>query len=302
MLSLHRRTEAPNRAGTGPVPGDVRYLVSDKAYRSNRSVPLQRVIGNLFILIGVLMLLAMGGWYGFTEWQNQQFLAEMAREFPTPTAQTVGRNEAAPASARMSAVSAAIPTSTPVSMPAISSLNPSSPGVEQAASPKHVDNSPPVRLSLPKVGIDTEVVPVRWDMIPASTGGMRAEWQVADYAVGHHAGSASPGQPGNVVLSGHVDYKGEVFKELHKSNKGDEVVVFTERGQYLYVITDMVLVLEEGASEEQKRSNARYMDPTPDQTLTMITCWPYGVDTHRLIVIAKPYQSAITTQSEFTIR
>jgi len=57
-----------------------------------------------------------------------------------------------------------------------------------------------------------------------------------------------------------------------------------------------------GVSDEQKRLNAMYMDPTPDATLTMITCWPYGIDTHRLIVIAKPYQSSLTTQSEFTIR
>ena len=44
------------------------------------------------------------------------------------------------------------------------------------------------------------------------------------------------------------------------------------------------------------------MKPTPDQTLTLITCWPYGIDTHRLIVIAKPYQSSLSTQSEFIIR
>ena len=39
-----------------------------------------------------------------------------------------------------------------------------------------------------------------------------------------------------------------------------------------------------------------------DQTLTLITCWPYGIDTHRLIVIAKPYQSSVSAQSEFVIR
>jgi sortase A len=105
-----------------------------------------------------------------------------------------------------------------------------------------------------------------------------------------------------VVLSGHVDYKGEVFRDLHQVKKGDEVVVYTEKGQYIYVVSDIVLVREEGVSEEQKRANARYMNRTPDLTLTMITCWPYGIDTHRLIVIAKPYQSAISTQSEFTLR
>jgi DNA-binding response OmpR family regulator len=68
------------------------------------------------------------------------------------------------------------------------------------------------------------------------------------------------------------------------------------------VVTDLVIVKEEGVSDAQKRANAAYMNPTPDQTLTMITCWPYGIDDHRLIVIAKPYQSALSTQSEFTLR
>jgi len=67
-------------------------------------------------------------------------------------------------------------------------------------------------------------------------------------------------------------------------------------------VTDLVIVKEEGVPEEQKRRNAAYMDPTPDQTLTMITCWPYGVDDHRLVVIAKPYQSSLSTQSEFVPR
>src|SRR5439155_9379631 len=108
---------------------------------------------------------------------------------------------------------------------------------------------------------------------------------------------------GNVVLSGHVDYKGQVFKDLHNVNKGDEVTVFTaEKGQYIYVVTDMVLVKEEGVSDEQKRENARYMDATPDQTLTMITCWPYGVDDHRLIVIAKPYDSGLPSRPDLVLK
>ena len=84
--------------------------------------------------------------------------------------------------------------------------------------------------------------------------------------------------------------------------KGDEVIVYTEKGQYIYVVTDMVIVKEEGASEAEKRRNARYMDSTPDLTLTMITCWPYGIDTHRFIAIAKPYQTSESAQSEFIIR
>ncbi len=70
----------------------------------------------------------------------------------------------------------------------------------------------------------------------------------------------------------------------------------------MYIVQDIVLVKEDGVPEAQKRENARYMDPTPDQTLTMITCWPYGIDTHRFIAIAKPYKPATSEQSEFSLR
>ena len=250
-----------------------------------------RIIGNLFIVVGLLTLLGIGGYYGYTEWQSQQFKQKLIAE--------IGPNAVEPSGPPATAVPTPVKEAAP---PDLSGGIYNILGIANKE-PLQVDSSPPVRLYLPSVGIDSKVVPVGWDMIPAPNGeGVKAEWQVADYAVGHHQGSANPGQPGNVVMSGHVDFKGQVFKDLDKTKKGDEVIVYTEKGQYLYVITDYVLVKEVGVSDEQKRLNAMYMDPTPDATLTMITCWPYGIDTHRLIVIAKPYQSSLTTQSEFTIR
>ena len=54
--------------------------------------------------------------------------------------------------------------------------------------------------------------------------------------------------------------------------------------------------------DAQKRENARYMDPTPDQTLTLITCFPYGIDDHRLIVIAKPYDSGLPARPDLLMK
>ncbi|HUP28453.1 MAG TPA: sortase [Chloroflexia bacterium] len=277
--------------------GEPRYLVADKNYKARRSGSLLRIIGNLFIAVGLLTLLGIGGWYGYTEWNNHQDKERIVTGF--------GPDAFEPSTAPKP--SAATPVAD-LPVLSLSGANKSGGTVSSILGiankpPAQVDSSPPVRLFLPSVNIDTKVVPVGWDMIPAPGGqGMKAEWQVADFAVGHHQGSANPGQPGNVVLSGHVDYKGQVFKDLNKSKKGDEVIVYTEKGQYLYVITDMVIVKEVGVPEEQKRRNAAYMNPTADPTLTMITCWPYGIDDHRLIVIAKPYQSTVSTQSEFVLR
>lgn len=289
----HHNHKVEMEAGVSSVDTHVPLTHEQKLRpRSRKSLSLLRLTGNILIAVGLLMLLGIGGWYGYTQWSNEQFKQQLVSEFgPEALEPQVGTTP--------------VPTeAVPTPLPDLSSRGIAAgiPGLDQKASAR-TDETPPVRLVIPSVKIDSKIVAVTWSMIPAPGGGMKAEWQVADYAVGHHAGSANPGQrTGNVVLSGHVDYKGQVFKDLHKVNKGDEVIVYTEKGQYLYVVSDIKLVLEEGASEEQKRANARFMDPTPDPTLTMITCWPYGIDTHRLIVIAKPYQSTLSTQSEFTLR
>jgi sortase A len=43
-------------------------------------------------------------------------------------------------------------------------------------------------------------------------------------------------------------------------------------------------------SNEQRIKNGRFMQPTEDERLTIITCWPPTNNTHRLAVIAKPAQ------------
>jgi sortase A len=47
-------------------------------------------------------------------------------------------------------------------------------------------------------------------------------------------------------------------------------------------------VPEKYVSEQQRRGNARYIQPTPDDRLTLVSCWPRNDNTHRIIVIARP--------------
>ncbi len=285
-----------------PQVGADGYIVTDKRHEARKPVPFLRILGNLLIVAGLAMLLGIAGWWGYTQYEVQQFLASAPDRGitiePTVDVAAVGSqpDHATPVA----------PTATATIVPALRELNGAAgPKVGESLVPTITpvpDNSPPIHLNIPSVGIDADVVPVAWDMIPAKGGGIKPEWQVADYAVGHHAGSANPGQVGNVVLSGHVDYKGEVFRNLHEVKKGDLVTLYTEKGQYIYVISDLRIVQEEGVSAQQKRQNARFMDPTADATLTMITCYPYGIDDRRFIAIAKPYQPATSDQSEFSLR
>ena len=260
---------------------------------------LVRLIGNLLIIGGFVLLVGVAAWQGYILWNNNQQLSSFHDE-GVVVEPTLDPNSMASLSLTPAA------TATDIAEPPPPNLNPGGSALADwagALQTKQVDDSPTTHLTIPSVGVDSKIVPIDWKMIPGKDGASaKSEWQVADYAVGHHAGTANPGQVGNVVLSGHDDYKGEVFKNLHNVHKGDEVIVDTEKGQYVYVVTQLVLVKEEGVSDEQKLANAAYMNPTPDQTLTMITCWPYGIDDYRFIAIAKPYQSSQSAYSDYFIR
>ncbi len=39
-------------------------------------------------------------------------------------------------------------------------------------------------------------------------------------------------------------------------------------------------------------ANAQWIEPSTDERLTLITCWPKDNNTHRLIIVAVPIQPA----------
>lgn len=112
---------------------------------------------------------------------------------------------------------------------------------------------------------------------------------MADYAAGWHQTSAYPGRVGNVVLSGHHNIKGQVFRYLIDLEPDDEVFLYVEETAYHYVVTEKHLLEEKGMPEEVRRRNAQWIAPTDDERLTLVTCWPYTSNTHRLIIVAKPF-------------
>jgi sortase (surface protein transpeptidase) len=92
------------------------------------------------------------------------------------------------------------------------------------------------------------------------------------------------------VLSGHIKgTSGGVFRGLSDVVVGDEVWLYTTDGRTLHYVVDEALLLREtGEDLAQRAANARYMDPTDDTRLTLITCWPDWAYTHRVVVIARP--------------
>jgi sortase A len=145
-----------------------------------------------------------------------------------------------------------------------------------------------VRIRAPAIDLDAKVVDVGWTLVEQN-GTMTSVWETASYAVGHHVNSALPGQEGNIVLSGHHNIEGEVFRYVVDLEAGDEIVLENELGQsFAYQVIDTMILPEAGVSDEQRRANAAYIAPTDEERLTLVTCWPYWTNTHRVVVIARP--------------
>jgi len=186
---------------------------------------------------------------------------------------------------------------------------PSPPEPSASPPPTPAASSSLMRIAIPDLAIDAPVVKVGWVEVEVD-GQRQVQWEVADFAAGYHAGSALPGQAGNVVISGHHNIKGRVFKNISlawnqayaelqadgitwRSNEldGRSIYLHNAEGQrFQYVIEGLYKVPDRNVSEEQRKENARFMAPTAEPTLTLITCWPYTDNSHRIVVVAKLVQ------------
>jgi sortase A len=162
----------------------------------------------------------------------------------------------------------------------------SQPAADPSALPP--EQGEPNRLVIPAIGLDTAIVDVGWQVV--ERGNQRTtEWQTADNAAGRHLNSARPGESGNVVLSGHHNTKGEVFRRISEQELAvdDAIYLYDAQGRrHTYQVSEVTKPLPEvGASEAQRLANARYIQPTRDARVTLVTCWPYWTNTHRIVVV-----------------
>jgi sortase A len=147
---------------------------------------------------------------------------------------------------------------------------------------------PPTRIVIPSVGIDAPVVPTHWEMKEVA-GAQQPVWVVPDAPyVGWHETSAPLGRPGNTVLNGHNWPENGPFRFLYKVQPGDPLVVYSGSMVFLYRVDEVLLLPEAGQPLEVRQANARYIQPTDDERVTLVTCHPYGSTRFRLIVIAHP--------------
>ena len=127
------------------------------------------------------------------------------------------------------------------------------PGPEQA-----------IQIQIPSLSVDAPVV-------------QGDGWEQLKKGVAQHAGSANPGQTGNMVLSAHNDVFGEIFRYLDKLERGDQIIIYTPQHSFTYLITSIQFV---------KPTDVEVMASTPNPTVTLISCYPYMVDNQRIVVQA----------------
>ena len=151
--------------------------------------------------------------------------------------------------------------------------------------------SPPTRLLIGKIGLDVPVLPVSTRTIRQG-GETREVWGDVPNAGGFHYTSAYPGNGGNTVINGHRDIQGGVFRQLDRVEVGDEIVLYVGEVSYGYQVVQILVVPETFASATQQAENLRLIGPLPEERLTLVTCTPIGLATHRLLIIARPAEQA----------
>jgi len=106
------------------------------------------------------------------------------------------------------------------------------------------------KLSIPR--LDTELYVVEGD----DSADLRR-------GPGHLPGTAMPGDDGNCVIAAHRDTHFRVLKDIRK---GDDIIVQTSRGQFLYRVARTFIV---------PPTNTKPLQPTSDAELKLITCYPF---------------------------
>ncbi|HNF93915.1 MAG TPA: class D sortase [Anaerolineales bacterium] len=122
-----------------------------------------------------------------------------------------------------------------------------------------------VRVQIPAINVDAPVV-------------QGDGWEQLKKGVGQYIGSSAPGRDGNLVLSGHNDVYGEIFRYLDRLVPGDQIIVYTQQRQFTYVVDRTVLV---------EPTAVEVMAPTSSPTVTLISCYPYLVNDQRIVVFAR---------------
>lgn len=146
----------------------------------------------------------------------------------------------------------------------------------------------PVWIIIPSINLSAPIVSATMRKVLMEERVVDMWFAPDSEAAGWHTTSAFPGETGNTVLSGHNNDFGHVFSRLIDLKQGDEIQIISQKRLLTYRVANIVLFQEVEVGLEQRMENARWISPSPDERLTLVTCWPYDSNTHRLVIVASP--------------
>ncbi|MGB0113758.1 MAG: class E sortase [Ilumatobacteraceae bacterium] len=230
-----------------PPPKDWRWWVSG--------------VGKVLIATGLLM-------FGFVAYQLWGTAIETAR------AQNALENEFDELLAG-TAPSTTVITSTPPSTAPLESIPVDSVPVDSVPAetvpvqdlPPIAEGDPVARLEIPTMGVDHIVV------AGVSKGDLKK-------GPGHYPDTPMPGQLGNAAIAAHRTTYGQPFYDIDKVSTGDEIVVTTVAGRFVYRVTGQQIV------SPSDYYVVATVDPTR-ATLTLTSCHPKYTARERYVVTAE---------------
>jgi LPXTG-site transpeptidase (sortase) family protein len=301
------------------------HMLQPHQRKSGRSMSLARkvlwTVGNLVMMAGLYLLLFVGGL--MADEQFNVYAASGATDIELPPVAAVAPappaaaepattvQQPAPAASVTTSTVAAVGASTALpaaprtgpSRVSIPALNNGGSELTNIVPSKIFSNEPSTitRIVIPQLNkLDKKVVEVGYAVQQAENGQNIAVWDVDKYRVGHHHGTSNPGGGGNIVLAGHSGGTAYPFNDIYYLQAGDVIQLYSDGQLYDYTVTEVVVVDEDGQSLEKRLENARYIQSTDEEVVTMVTCWPLsdqpGIKkfTQRVIVRAEPATPQVT--------
>jgi LPXTG-site transpeptidase (sortase) family protein len=189
-----------------------------------------------------------------------------AQPFTRPTSQAGGKGTPAPTTAPTRSLASELPYRTATPLPIYR----------------------PDRIVIPSLKLDAPIVPIGLKEVEIQ-GQTLEQWVAPNkFAAGWQSTSAPLGVIGNTVLIGHHNIDGEVFRDIHTLQEGDQIFLYSGDKVFAYKVGLNMILKERFQPVEVRLKNALWIMPSQDERLTLVTCWPYESNTHRVIIVALP--------------
>ena len=203
----------------------------------------RRTLGAVLIGAGIVLVVAVGGWWAWNQTQSARLRAQLsltpaatleispsATPFPPetlapteteapPTPAIVASPTATESRSPESTSAPTLPVTQPApteTAPAVASPTPRAPETPTVAPTPTAEPAAvaaPVRIVIPDLKIDAPVAEMGWQVVETANG-PRSDWVIPKDEAGHHINSVQLGEPGNLVISGHNNIFGQVFRPI----------------------------------------------------------------------------------------